>query len=439
MKKLYILVLMLIITPFVIAFSVQAQEVRYYPMEITQGYRYNLTTGLYEEDIAFAVTSKILMKSTTLRVSSDTFTYLYLYTESNTYMGFYSSQYTVSTVEDLPTWLGVIGTGAILLPAGASKVAFAVQTSSFNKYIDTDLAALNNHSLRHVFDTNDLFNYSIIQIEDMIGSQTPTYNIIDYGSSKLVQITTSGTYEWGIHIATDMGLDTHSYYMRLQYTIPITPYVNNKVYLTDRNTNHVLIEDVGNVGASTIVASTINPSFNALDYWIRVQISVTSNLNIYLLNRQSSLINLSQLGIASLSTSQLTDYFDNYLVGLEYDNDDILSLISFELVSPYYYVEDIAEEDDLSPESLIDKLLTRVNLNYAMAKTIIAVVVILIVVFILALSKIPSIIVISIAFLLYVMFTFMGWVEPWLNILFGIVVIVLIYFKLRSGGSNDGD
>lgn len=437
MKKVYTLLLMIIVVTMSMSLIVRADVATYYSMNINEGYKYNLTSGILEQDQGFATTSKILLKSTTLRISSDTFTYLYVYSKTNEYLGFYTTQYSVLEAQSLPNHLGEIGTGPVLLEAGSNSIAIAIQISAFNKEIDTIMPTLNNRSLRYVFETNDMLDETFI-IEDPNGINLPDYFTVDMQSYIHLEFLNEGYNEWEINMPTGIDIHTHSFYISFTYQIDNLLYYYNQLYITDMSTNSNLLIDVGDVGDIFTTYDTIMVMpFDVSDYYLRLTIGHETSLVINILTYGSVIIDLDVLNITSLTENQITSYLEDYVEGKKYEPTDVLSLASFDLIQPYYLGEDIPEDEDYSPESLIDRFLTWVGWNNDMAKTIIAIVIMLLTVIGLALKKIPSIITISLVILEYLLFTYLGWTPGWIIIVFGILIVIIGYLRFKGGNAND--
>lgn len=437
MKKVYAFILMLMMLGSIVSLTVKADVETFYMFDIITGHKYNLETGLYEADQGFAVSSKFQLRSTNLRLSSDTFTYLYVYNSNNDYLGFYGTQYSVDAVEMLPTFIDTIGTGVVYLPAAASKVAIAVQVANYNKKVDDTLSTLNNRSLRDVFEDHNLITgvYSVEDLDDVIAAD---WFSIDYENYINVQVLDDGYYTWGINLSTTIDIWTRDYYFMLSYQIINPIYYYNDIYITDLSTNTSLLTTIGDVGNVYTNYDTITTMpFDVSDYYIRFRIAVEAPLSLNILRYGTVAIDLDFLGLTALDEEDITDYLNLFLDGRLYDPEDVLSTASFDLIQPYYLGEDIPEDENLSPEALLDRLLDKVNMNNDTAKTIISVVVIIIAVVLMALRKLPSIVIVGLGMLLYVFFTYLGWVVSWINIVFGLVIVILLIMRFRGGKSNN--
>lgn len=437
-KKLILFTIMFLATTLMMSFYVLADVETYYTFNLIDDYKYNLLTGLPEEDQGFTTTAKVQLRSTTLRITSDTFTYLYVYDEANNYLGFYGTQYTMPVVESLGTYLGNISTGAVYLPATASKMTIAIQTSNYNLILDQTITELNDLSLRNVFETNDMLDNILYDVEDMDGIYLADWYVNNYPTYDYLEILNEENVLWGIYLRTDIDIYDHNHFVNLVYNIITTPYYVNAWYITDRDTNDVLLTTIGDVGTVTTTYTTLMPfTFDTSTFWLRLEVGAYGNFSFNMYRHESVIVDVDQLGLSSLTQLQLESYLDDYVDGKPYDPEDVLSSASFDLINPYYLGEDIAEEDDFSPDTLIDKLLTKIGFNNDFAKTMIAVVFMLITLVLLAIRKVPIMIIISIGFIQYVTFTFMGWVEGWINIVLGIIIILIVLFRLRGGNNND--
>ena len=437
MKKIYMLILGFMVVSLSMTLVVRADIATYYNLNITEGYKYNLTTGAYEADQGFATTNKILLRSTTLRISSDTFTYLYLYNSANEYLGFYDTQYANDVVDGLPLYLGEIGTGAVLLPAGTSNIAIAVKIAEHNMYIDTPLTTLNNRSLRYVFESYDMLT-SYYEVDDYYESIVADYFNLDFDDYRHIEVINEGG-EWQVNFLFETDDPTNNFYINISYQILNTSYGYNYLYITDRDTNRTQIATIGEAGNNYITFTDIlTMPYSSLDpYWLEFYIAVSDPLLFNIKTHESVIIDLDMLNLNALSESEITGYLDLFVAGKPYDSLYVLGLGSFDLIQPYYLGEDIPEDEDFSPEALLDRLLDKMGMNNPLAKTVIAIAVILITVVILAIKKIPLMIIMSIAFMEYVLFTYLGWVEGWINIVFGIIIIVLAFMKLRGGNRGN--
>ena len=437
MKKLYTLILLLMVVSLSISVVVRADIATYYTMKINEGYKYNLTTGIYEADQGFAATSKILLKSTTLRISSDTFTYLYLYTKTNEYLGFYDTQYANDVVDELPKYLGEIGTGPVLLPAGTANVAFGVKIAEYNSAIDLPLSTLNNRSLRYVFESYDMLTM-YYEVDDYNGVYVADYFNLDFDDYRHIEIVNEEG-EWQLNFLFTVDDPTSNFYINVSYQIINIDYGYNYLYITDRDTNRYQIATPGVIGNNYITFTDIltMPYSSSNDYWLEFFIAVSDPLQFNIKIHESVIIDLDMLNLNALSESEITDYLNLFVAGKPYDNLYVLGLASFNLIQPYYMGEDIPEDEDFSPEALIDRLLDRVEMNNPLAKTIISIFVIVLVVIILAIRKIPLIIIMSFAFMFYVLFTYLQWVPGWINIVFGILIVLLAFMKLRGGNTGN--
>lgn len=437
MKKLIVLIIIILMIPLTFTFNVKADVSTYYTMNLVEGYKYNLTTGIYEMDQGFTLMSKVQLRSTILHISSDTFTYLYVFDEGNNYLGFYGTQYTVEVAESLITYLGNISTGVIYLPAQASKMAIAVQTSAYNKLIDDPVTSLNNHSLRDVFENHDMLDNVVFDAEDLVGVEVADIYSFTTDEYTYFEIVNEGTFVWGVNLRTDMDINTHDYYINLNWKINNFLYAYNDWYFYDLGVNKSLITSTGFVGNVTTNYSTISSiPFGATTFYLQLILEVYEPLSIDFYRTNSVIVDLDLLGI-TLDESQMDTLLNTFINGKSYDPEDVLSSASFDLVAPYYWGADIPEDEDFSPERLIDRLLTKINLNTDFAKTIIAIGFMIITMVILALFKVPLLNIVAIGFIEYVMFTFMGWVEGWINIVLGIIIIVLGYIKFKGGSSHD--
>jgi hypothetical protein len=476
MKKIVLFLLMVLnIATFINIINYGAVESIFYDYEVVDNYHYELKNGGFIYDSDYFVSSRIVLKSNTLSFNNLNFNHLALFDSWNNYLGYYNVLNT--NTYEFSSFKGYITGDDLVLDSSVKKVAIiGVKSGGAYSPLNNPILELNNYSLYEVFnDFNLLSNYNtkdkfFDNILDFYYTDNMEYTIYDstYDYIKFkalknytcestkgyVALELEGDLAHGdlLYIYLNAYSDAYSSSARRR----VWMYINNAfltrsmttISVTDNNTlfdyiysneDDLPYEFIGTSPSITPLSDTENYFvFDMLgDY------SYYSGFHIFLEDSSYNItlpyiINMTELGNELISENDIYSYYQDYLDGalsaydIYYDIDDL------GVLSVYYEREEMVSDTSDDAEGYLDSILNDMGYNNAEGKILLAVVILVITVIALALMKAHFSIILFIVIAIFVVFSFIGWLPLWINIILALLALGFLIYKFKGGvGADD--
>jgi len=257
-----------------------------YTFNITDNKKWNLETGSIQDDLKFAVTSKMIIKDNRIITSSETYHHVVFWNSKNQFIGYKNSQYSILEND---YYLGNIeyGSAGFDAPANAHFFSFMIYKSG-NAINYTELG---NQSLSDIF---DLYNSSNLEDKDN--------NILDgYSLDELYNTQLSGKNLFdNILNVGSLGASTGLYEAGFDST-----YTHNDTYLSiSPSTNYY----VSGINIQTRVYYYDNSQNFISSYLFNAPNSFTTPTNAYFVRFRftTNIFNVNNIQLEKGSTA--TDY-----------------------------------------------------------------------------------------------------------------------------------
>jgi hypothetical protein len=304
---------------------------------------------------------------------------------------------------------------------------------------------LNYYSLNDVFDTNNLLTNG-----DFENTPYPTHHSYFSSVNKTLGFArlghTTDTFSFtGFEIDTGQSfVNGNTYYYTFDYRFNHNDYnyiyvdltttagrpTQDRQFIYYNNTNWNNFSHIHNMTASNMFIIDFRLQHNSL---------TTETVDI----DNIWIIDLTALGIANLNTSQMDDYYNDYINNQTLEQNLYLSALetgSFSLIQPYYDYTAPAPDDflDVSPDDFLGNILTDIGFDNDLGKSVLAIVILFFTAFTLFKYNMPNSVIIGVTVLTYVGLTFLGWLPAWINIVIAMIFILLMYLRFKgSGGSGN--
>jgi hypothetical protein len=341
MKKLITLLLLFTLVGFLSANQVIITND--YQYIVSTGKTYNFSNGTESNNVKYDRTNKIQIQNNKVIANPLKYHYAFFWQEDNTFIGYYKTNKGITTSG---AYLGQVNTQSIPLPLNAYSFALV-------RY-DNDYVLVNGYTIEELFIDNNLAgvdpaDFNDIPIAELNGL---TLNeVFDDGNLVLNNDFSNGTTGWSSNIGT-LSSDNKS--------ITVVNNSANTVNTTlQTSTNHILGQTIyiyfeilllngtssGFTSTRPFTGTTISsPILNQLYKFSEIGVSTQTEFRIQANSLsvagsfkviKSINLNLTALGLTSLTKSQLDTYFSIYQNGVNatyYKTDGNVSS-----VDGYYY------------------------------------------------------------------------------------------------------
>jgi hypothetical protein len=322
MKKLITLLLLFTLVGFLSGNQVVITND--YEYIVSTGKTYNFNNGNPSNNIKYDRTNKIQIQNNKVIANPLKYHYAFFWNEADAFIGYYKTNKGIATNG---AYLGQVNTQSIPLPLNAYSFALV-------RY-DNDYVLVNGYTIEELFIDNNLAgvdpaDFNDIPIAELNGL---TLNEV-FDDRKLTGTFNSGTTIGNIHSTTitdnplNLRFDTSLpainnvfiyAYARLRYTNASSTFINFTLNgTTSGSTLQVGIQDPAVSNQFYVLSGIVNPTnhvgniqhrFNVVGGDATKTIEVDMNFGI-------NYINLTALGIASLTKAQLDTYFSIYQNGV---------------------------------------------------------------------------------------------------------------------------
>lgn len=315
MKKLYIILLLSIVIPFLHGNQTIDVNVPYL-MTFVNNSTYNLDTGAITSDTDFARTDKKINRNSILYVDDiDKITHVLFWDNLDQYIGYYNTPNTNITSTEFIT---SVSGNEFAPPANAYYFAFVINKTTFNN--DTIIPALNNLTLNEVFVGGQLL------LNNEFSSVVTPWSTLSYSNSinQGILELTSNAISTSARIDQSVSLNNAVYYINSRFKNIDTSYsirFNSTVLIGSglTNDNFISVSHITNWTSGSITNFRIYFPTTAIGQKVFVD--------------YAHLINLTSLGIASLTQAQMDAYFNLWQAD-EFING--ITFTTFQTAESYY-------------------------------------------------------------------------------------------------------
>lgn len=348
MNKLYILLLLSIVIPFLHGNQTIDVNVPYL-MTFVNNSTYDLDTGAITSDTDFARTDKKINRNSILYVDDiDKITHVLFWDNLDQYIGYYNTPNTNITSTEFIT---AVSGNEFAPPSNAYYFAFVINKTTFNT--DTIITALNNKTLNEVFVGGNLDLTITHDIDDLYWKTDGNVSSLNNYYFVVGKNLFDGSIGWVIGTGLDssgntVNASTLGYNTQYVNVIPNTNIVLSST--TNISIYRILFYDINKnfIVRQEVFTSPYTFTIPSNAYYIRFTFNIitgaTTPLNFQLelgntaTTYESFLlptisVNLTSLGIASLTQAQMDAYFEAWQSD-EFSNG--ITFATFETAESYY-------------------------------------------------------------------------------------------------------
>jgi hypothetical protein len=467
MKKLLIFLMLLASTISFIGFQSQAvTEWVQYDLTFTDNSEWDLDSGIIQANPYKMRTNRIILRDNVLRVSSLHFSHILFFDRNNVYMGYYN---TPNSTYEGSKFLGNISSTTINTPINSSRFAIVAEKDGINRI----LTELDNQSVNDLIDTVLLSTLQLVTNGDFSN-----------GTTGWIPLNTTLNVSDGIISATQTGSDAGGFSQPFTFTSGIKYYNATRIRVTNAISTSIRVLYLP---SGSIIAQQNTPVENQWYFLSNVTIAGTSQTSLYI--RQGYVSSGDALGkvvqseyvyifnISTLQTNKLYSPLFNTTFDLMSDANIKIQMDAFVAsglstrlyefnsigvtitdfafwVSQYEYLEQwtpitalnfysvVAEYErdviNTTPPNLPNSLNNWIDgLGIGtLGKILISVVIIVALSILLGLLGASGVILFINVILWFVVFSVLGWYPLGMVITVSLILAILIFFNLRSGGSR---
>lgn len=415
MKKLIVLILLIGLS-LTLSFTSYALETINYNFIFYEDRVWDINDGSFNNDTNYWATNRVKIFENEITLNNLLFNHILFWDRNGVYLGYYN---TTDGGYETTTYLGDTDE-TVVIPSNALYFALTAYELA---PLDTTITELNNHSLREVFEDGNLMispfssngNTGTISTNDGITTHTVT-NIQSY----------AGISKTGL---LNSGMNGHSLYIRYE----IKPFRNHTTVLyISNNTYSSGVSAISGQYNLIRLKHTINYNNNSFVFYDNGALTTSMSIGSVTSYRNIYVINLTSLGISSLTVSQMDYWYGVYQTILNEDwADGLTNLLFYSMEATYDRDITIAERQNFL--DFLDEKLDGLGMGM-FPHIAISIGVMIGVGVVLLIFHIPSIVVMIFEILLFILFTLIGWFSIWIVLLLAIGILISLFIK---GGSKE--